>query len=258
MYITCPFLLYFLRMPVKRLYGLIGFPLGHTFSPGYFNDKFAREGTDAEYKAFPLATVGELPQLLELYPHLAGLNVTTPYKEQVMALLDECDGVAAAVGAVNCINITDGKTKGFNTDIIGFEQSLQPLLRDNKNSAIVLGTGGAARAVKYVLEKNNISCISVSRNANDDAISYAELTDEIVEAHNIIINTTPLGMYPHNETYPPIPYAAINENHLLYDLVYNPAFTSFLQKGEEHGAMIKNGMEMLELQAEESWSIWNS
>ncbi len=252
------FLLYFFLMPARRLYGLIGFPLGHTFSPGYFNAKFGREEVDAEYKAFPLATISELPQLLELYPHLAGLNVTTPYKEQVMHLLDDCDDVAARVGAVNCIRISDGKTKGYNTDVIGFEQSLEPLLKPGMDEAIVLGTGGAARAVRYVLDKKNITYINVSRTNSGDAITYNELTEEMVRTHRLIINTTPLGMYPCTETYPPIPYHAITDAHLVYDLIYNPEFTTFLQKGHQRGAVTKNGMEMLELQAEASWGIWNS
>lgn len=245
-------------MSDRRLYGLIGFPLGHTFSPGYFNAKFSKEGIDAEYKAFPLSAVNEFLPLLELYPNLAGINVTTPYKEQVIALLDECDEIAATIGAVNCIKITDGKTKGYNTDVIGFEQSLLPLLRAGINKAIVLGTGGAARAVRYVLDKNKIPCISVSRGGKEDAITYSELTHEIIDSHKLVINTTPLGMYPCTESYPPIPYDALSGEHLLYDLIYNPDFTTFMQKGKQHGAMIKNGMEMLEIQAEASWIIWNS
>lgn len=245
-------------MSGKKLYGLIGFPLGHTFSPGYFNAKFTREEIDAEYKAFPIATVNELHQLLELYPHLSGLNVTTPYKEQIIRLLDECDEVAAGVGAVNCVKIMDGKTKGYNTDIAGFEQSLLPLLRPGMNNAIVLGTGGAAKAVRFVLNKNNISYINVSRNSKDDAIAYSELTPDIIYSHRLIINTTPLGMYPSMESYPPIPYDALSTEHLLYDLVYNPEVTSFIKKGRQYGAAIKNGMEMLEIQAEASWAIWNS
>lgn len=245
-------------MPGKKLYGLIGFPLEHTFSPGYFNSKFALEGIDAEYKAFPLASVSELPQLMELYPHLAGLNVTTPYKEQVLPMLDACDDVAASIGAVNCIRITDGGTHGHNTDIIGFEHSLRPLLRHGMDKAIVLGTGGAARAVKYVLNKLQIAALSVSRNEGENVITYNELEPGIIAEHKLIINTTPLGMYPATESYPPIEYSAISDGHLLYDLIYNPEETAFLQKGRQQGAAIKNGMEMLEIQAEASWAIWNS
>lgn len=245
-------------MPGKKLYGLIGFPLGHTFSPGYFNSKFAREGIEAEYKVFPLASVGELPQLLELYPHLSGLNVTTPYKEQVIPLLDECDEVATAIGAVNCIKIANGRTMGYNTDITGFEQSLLTLLRPGMDKAIVLGTGGAAKAVKYVLDKLKITCLSVSRNEGEGVITYSELDPNIIAAHRLIINTTPLGMHPATESYPPIEYDAVTDRHLLYDLVYNPEETIFLQKGRQQGAAIKNGMEMLEIQAEASWAIWNS
>ena len=245
-------------MAATRLYGLMGFPLGHTFSPGYFNAKFSKEDIDAEYKAFPLADISELPQLLELYPHLYGLNVTTPYKEKVISLLDECDEMAATIGAVNCIKINEGVTTGYNTDIIGFEQSLRKLLRPGMDKAIVLGTGGAAKAVRFVLDKLGIACISISRNESEGVLSYAELSNDIVAEHRLIVNTTPLGMYPHTESYPPIPYNALSAEHLLYDLVYNPAFTSFMQKGEQQGAMVKNGMEMLELQAEASWAIWNS
>ncbi|HYD23007.1 MAG TPA: shikimate dehydrogenase [Flavipsychrobacter sp.] len=245
-------------MSARRLYGLIGFPLGHTFSPGYFNSKFVQEEIDAEYRAFPLASIRELPQLLELYPNLSGLNVTTPYKEQVISLLDELDEVAADVGAVNCIRITDGRTKGYNTDVTGFEQSLRPLLTSGMNKAIVLGTGGAARAVKYVLNNLRIQYINVSRTQKDDVITYNELSDGVTGKYRLIINATPLGMYPCTESYPPIPYDAVSEEHILYDLIYNPAVTAFLQKGQQRGATTKNGMEMLELQAEASWDIWNS
>lgn len=244
-------------MAARQLYGLIGFPLGHTFSPAYFNRKFAQEEIEAEYRAFPLATVSELPQLLELYPHLAGLNVTTPYKETVMALLHELDPVADEIGAVNCISISDGHTKGFNTDVIGFEQSLAPLLRNDMNKALVLGTGGAARAVKFVLDKRDIPQIYVSSSGKEGTLSYQELTDEIIHECLLIINTTPLGMHPATESYPPIPYDALSANHLLYDLVYNPEQTTFLQKGRQCGAATQNGMEMLKLQAEASWVIWN-
>lgn len=254
MWYTYPFL-YLLHMAGK-LFGLIGFPLGHSFSPGYFNAKFSAEGIDAEYKAFPLAAISELPQLLELYPHLSGLNVTTPYKEQVIPLLDECDEVAAAIGAVNCIKITNGTAKGYNTDIIGFEQSLQPLLHPGMNKAIVLGTGGAAKAVQFVLDKLHIASINVSRTERDGVLTYTELSDDIISEHRLIINTTPLGMYPATESYPPISYNALTAQHLLYDLVYNPEITTFLKKGLHHGSAIKNGMEMLVVQAEASREIW--
>lgn len=243
-------------MGKPTLYGLIGYPLEHSFSPAYFNAKFLREDIAATYISFPITDIGQLPALLKQHLNLSGLNVTIPYKESVMPLLDELDVAAVAIGAVNCISIQNGKTKGYNTDVTGFENSLKPLLGQGMNSAIILGTGGAARAVKWVLEKLGIDYISVSRQDNADAISYDALTTDDIHQRKLIINTTPLGMYPHIESYPPIDYTAITDNHLLYDLVYNPEVTRFLQRGKQHGATIKNGQEMLELQAEAAWQIW--
>jgi len=254
-----PFLFQILYgMSNTALYGLIGFPLGHSFSPGYFNTKFAYEHIDAEYKAFPVATAIEIKALIQQNPGLKGLNVTIPYKGEVMALLDECDVEAAIIGAVNCISIRNGRTKGYNTDTIGFEQSLRPLLKEHINKALILGTGGAAKAIKFTLNKMGIECLSVSRTRKDGAFLYTELTEDIVKEYKLIVNTTPLGMYPCTESYPEIPYHAISGQHLLYDLIYNPNTTRFLQKGILQGAATKNGLEMLELQAEASWAIWNS
>ncbi|WP_276133316.1 shikimate dehydrogenase family protein [Polluticoccus soli] len=237
-------------------YGIIGYPLGHTFSPGYFTKKFADEGIDAVYKSFPLEQITELPELLQQQTELRGLNVTIPYKEAVLQYLDETDAAAKAVGAVNCIHITDGNTKGYNTDIIGFEQSLLPLLQPHHRRALVLGTGGAAKAVAYVLNKLGIDYRKVSRSGQPEVVSYDDLTPELISAHTLIINTTPLGMYPDIYSFPPIPYDAIGAEHLLYDLIYNPAETRFLSLGKANGATVKNGMEMLHLQAEASWQIW--
>lgn len=242
-------------MPAQ--YGLIGYPLTHSFSPGWFTEKFAREAIDAIYKAYPLEHVEDLEDLLANYP-LRGLNVTIPYKKSVIDLLDELDEAANAIGAVNCIDIRHGIRKGYNTDIIGFEQSLRPLLKPQHTSALVLGTGGAAKAVQYVLDKLAIAYRLVSRAAHESVITYAELDDELIHQHTLIINTSPLGMMPDLHSRPDIPYNAIGEQHLLYDLIYNPAETEFLRLGREHGAGTKNGYEMLVLQAEASWAIWNS
>lgn len=244
-------------MAVQALYGLIGFPLEHSFSPGYFNTKFEREKIDAAYRAFPLENISELGTLLHT-PYLKGLNVTIPYKEQVIPLLDELHPDAADVRAVNCIHIKDGRTTGYNTDVIGFEKSLTPLLRAGMIAALVLGTGGAAKAVGFVLDKLGIEYQMVSRSKDDGAISYSEVTEAIIRHHQLIINTTPLGMHPGVEQYPSIPYDAVTPEHLLYDLVYNPPLTKFLELGRQKGAAIKNGHEMLVLQAEASWHIWNS
>jgi shikimate dehydrogenase len=241
-------------MPAQ--YGLIGYPLAHSFSPAWFKEKFAQEGVDATYNAYPLAHIADINDLLANYP-LCGLNVTIPYKESVIEFLNEMDDAAQAVNAVNCIDLRNGRRKGYNTDIIGFELSLKPLLKPQHTKALVLGTGGAAKAVIYVLDKLGIITQSVSRSGNGHTIGYEELTDEIVNDHTLIINTTPLGMSPDVEAAPDLPYRAIGVQHLLYDLVYNPAETKFLSLGRAQGAMIKNGHEMLVLQAEASWEIWN-
>lgn len=241
---------------MSPLYGLIGYPLSHSFSPAWFREKFVREGIDAEYRAFELPDISGLPALITAHPELKGLNVTIPHKQAVIPFLEEIDLVAAGIGAVNCIDLRDGRLKGFNTDAFGFEQSLLPLLRASHRKALVLGTGGASLAVKYILNKLNIDFLSVSRNANGTSISYADLTDEIIGSHTLIINTTPLGMFPHTELCPPLSYQAIGKEHLLYDLIYNPPKSRFLFFGESRGAQVKNGLEMLQLQADESWRIW--
>ena len=237
-------------------YGLIGYPLTHSFSPAWFTEKFAKEGIDAIYKAYPLERIQIIEDLLANYP-LRGLNVTIPYKHRVMQYLDEIDETAKAVGAVNCIDIRHGIKKGYNTDVIGFEKSLTPLLLPHHTKALVLGTGGAAQAVNYVLDKLGISRTSVSRGEREGVITYEDLTEETIAEHTLIINTTPVGMSPETDAAPPIPYAAITEKHLLYDLIYNPAETKFLHLGKQQGATTKNGHEMLVLQAEASWDIWS-
>jgi shikimate dehydrogenase len=241
-----------------RVFGLIGYPLSHSFSKGFFAEKFAKEGIrDCTYENFPLEDISQFPALLEQQPDLRGLNVTIPYKEAVLPWLDELSPAAEQIKAVNCIQFHEGMKIGFNTDVTGFKRSLQPLLKAHHTHALVLGTGGAAKAVKFVLQELNIPHIIVSRSAQPGVITYEELDKANMEVHTIIINTSPLGMYPQTDAAPPIPYNFITKHHLLYDLIYNPAQTLFLTKGEEKGATIKNGHEMLVLQAEASWDIWN-
>jgi shikimate dehydrogenase len=242
-----------------RLFGLIGYPLSHSFSKKYFTEKFEKEQiTECGYELFPLKTIDELSSLLSNHPELEGLNVTVPYKKQVLRFLDE-SRIPGGLEACNCINITNGKLVGYNTDITGFEISIKPLLRSHHTKALILGNGGAAAAVVFVLKKLGIGFTIVSRTPEDNSmLTYKKITAAITRQHSIIINTTPVGMYPDENNCPDIPYQSISDNHLLYDLLYNPAKTLFLKKGEERGATIKNGEEMLILQAEESWRIWNS
>ncbi len=242
-----------------KVYGLIGYPLSHSFSKGFFAGKFAREGIrDCMYESFPIPEINELPALLAQYPDLQGLNVTIPYKQAVMSYLDELSPAAAQIGAVNCIHFKEGRKTGYNTDAIGFRRSLEPLLQPHHNKALVLGTGGAAKAVQYVLEGLNIPYKLVSRQASADSISYEQLDAATMASHTLIVNTTPLGMYPNVSAAPALPYEQLTDKHLLYDLIYNPAVTAFLQQGADRGATIKNGHEMLILQAEASWEIWNN
>lgn len=242
-----------------RLFGLIGYPLSHSFSEKYFKEKFEKEGiTECRYELFPLKTITELPVLLKANPDLEGLNVTIPYKKQVLPFLN-ASHIPAGLEACNCINIMNNKLVGYNTDVTGFEKSLLPLLRSYHTRALILGDGGAASAVAFVLKKLGIGFYIVSRKLHGRlTLAYKKIDRKLIEEHTLIINATPLGMFPDTDTSPDIPYQFITDHHLLYDLVYNPAKTLFLQKGEEKGAIIKNGEEMLELQAEESWRIWNS
>jgi shikimate dehydrogenase len=242
-----------------RLFGLIGYPLTHSFSKKYFTEKFEKEEmNECRYDLFPLKTIDELPFLLKNNPELEGLNVTIPYKKQVVPYIDTAH-IPPGLNACNCINISDGKLVGYNTDVTGFEKSLQPLLKSYHKKALILGNGGAAAAVLFVLNKLQISFEIVSRKLHDGStLTYRDLNKKIIEDASVIINTTPLGTYPAEDTCPEIPYQYLSEKHLLFDLVYNPAKTLFLQKGEKRGATIKNGEEMLNLQAEESWRIWNS
>ncbi|MBN1184425.1 MAG: shikimate dehydrogenase [Bacteroidales bacterium] len=246
-----------------RIFGLIGYPLSHSFSQRYFTEKFVKSGfVDYQYKNFEIPDVRELPHLVAVNPDLEGLNITIPYKEQVIQYLDAIDPEADKIKAVNTIKITRNGNKvhlkGFNTDAFGFEASLKPLLMPHHNKALILGTGGASKAVAYVLEKLNIEYKYVSRNPKAiNHLGYDMLEARIMENYHIIINSSPLGTYPNVESSPPIPYHLITSKHLLHDLVYNPPETAFMIKGQEQGAVVKNGYDMLVGQAEKAWEIWN-
>jgi len=242
-----------------RKFGLLGYPLSHSFSQKYFSDKFQREGiSDCSYENFSLPDLSRLPAILA-DPELCGLNVTIPYKEQVIPFLHEKNGIVSEIHACNCIRIRDGKPVGYNTDVIGFERSLLKKWGSGHTRALVLGTGGASKAVEYVLRKLGVDYRLVSRYPRPSTtdLSYIQVDADLLKTHTLLINTTPLGMAPNIEGYPPIPYEAIGPDHYLYDLVYNPERTLFLRKGEERGAVVENGHEMLLIQAEESWRIWN-
>lgn len=238
-----------------RKYGLIGFPLSHSFSPAFFEQKFRELGiVDCEYKAYPIQHVLEVQQLVA--DGIAGFNVTIPYKEDIIDMLDELEASAEKIKAVNCVKIVDGKLIGYNTDTYGFEKSLIDLIGDGfKSKALVLGSGGAAKAVCYVLNQLNLEYNVVSRKS--EYLTYENLTKQIITQHHLIINTTPLGMHPKITEYPKLPYNFISSKHYLYDLVYNPKLTKFLELGISKGASVKNGEDMLILQAEKSWEIWN-
>lgn len=245
-----------------RTFGLIGYPLSHSFSKKYFTEKFEKAHiTNCKYDLFPIANTNELHELLDAQPSLCGLNVTIPHKVNVMPYLNELDEAAAAIGAVNCISIKHNnqqKTlKGYNTDAYGFAESLKPLLNDHHQKALIFGDGGAAKAVKYVLNQLDIPFTVVVRNPTPGTILYSAVNAEVLATHQLLINTTPLGMSPNLVTYPPIPYQFLTANHLAYDLVYNPEETAFLHMAKANGATTKNGLEMLYLQAERSWYIWN-
>ena len=241
-----------------KVFGLIGYPLTHSFSKQYFTKKFEELGiTDCKYENFSMASVDEVKKILTKNPDIKGLNVTIPHKESIISLLDEKSDTVKKIGACNCIKITGKKLKGFNTDTLGFEKTLLTKLKPHHKNALVLGTGGAAKAVEFVLQKLGIAIKYVSRKPSVRHYSYEQLTPALIEKHTLIINTTPLGMYPNIVQAPPIPYEALTPRHFLYDLIYNPAKTLFLEKGEHMGADILNGHDMLVIQAEESWTIWN-
>lgn len=244
-----------------KKYGLIGYPLGHSFSKEFFNHKFQSEKIAASYQNFEIPTVDQVLQIVATESQLNGLNVTIPYKEQVIPFLDELSEEAAAIGAVNVIKFERQKEKlklvGYNSDVVGFTNSIEPLLKPHHQKALILGTGGASKAVLYALNKLGLSCTFVSRTSAQGRLSYNELTPEIMKEYTVIVNCTPVGMYPNTEVCPPIPYDCIGSEHLLYDLLYNPDTTLFMKKGAKRGATVKNGLEMLLLQAFEAWDIWN-
>ena len=273
-------------------YGLIGYPLGHSFSRKFFTEKFEKEGIDAQYLNFEIPSIEEFPDIIKNNPELRGLNVTIPYKQQVMQYLDEISEEAKAIGAVNVVRIERpspqpspimgretmrnagnkpdglpikgdmseglrGSLIGYNSDVIGFVESIRPLLKAHHKKALILGTGGASKAIRYGLEKKlGMKTLFVSRSAREGMITYEEVTAEVLKEYEVIVNCSPVGMYPHVDECPALPYEAMNENNLLYDLVYNPLETLFMKKGAEQGATVKNGLEMLHLQAIASWKFW--
>ncbi len=239
-------------------YGLIGYPLSHSFSPVYFGAKFEKEQITADYSTYPLSDINEFSDLLNKFNGcLKGLNVTIPYKQAIIPHLDQLSPAAQEIGAVNTIQFKNNQLIGHNTDVYGFEKSLLPLLKDHHQKALILGTGGASKAIIYVCNQLQIHYQLVSRIPKENVITYSDLTAEIIQDHSLIINTTPLGMHPNLDSSPAIPYKHLNDQHLLYDLVYNPSITQFMQKGIDQNAVVKNGLEMLHLQAEKAWQIWN-
>ncbi|MEE1946694.1 shikimate dehydrogenase [Pedobacter sp. KR3-3] len=246
-----------------KLFGLIGFPLSHSFSKKYFTEKFEKEGiANCRYELFPIRQASEFGELLSTHATLCGINVTIPHKVEILPFLNEIDEAAVAIGAVNCIKIErkegNSSIKGYNTDAYGFAESLKPLLDERHQKALIFGDGGAAKAVKYTLAQLQIPYLTVVRNPAPNAILYSQVDEKLLNEHQLLINTTPLGMSPNYDSFPPIPYQFLGPQHLAYDLVYNPEETEFLKKVKAQGGKIKNGMEMLYLQAERSWYIWNT
>ena len=242
-------------------YGIIGHPLGHSFSKNYFNEKFHDEGIDAEYINFDIQNIGNLPEVLATNPELKGLNVTIPYKEKVLSYLDYISVEARAIGAVNVIRVehkgNNVLLKGYNSDVIGFTRSIEPILEKFHRKALVLGTGGASKAVSYGLRSLGLETVLVSRFERPGTIQYKDITPDVVREYKVIVNCTPCGMYPNYEECPELPYEALDSHNILYDLIYNPDETLFMKKGREQGALTKNGIEMLLLQAFVSWDFWN-
>ena len=238
-------------------YGIIGYPLGHSFSRGFFTEKFTRESIDAQYLNFEIPDVAMLSDVLRDNPELRGLNVTLPHKQAVIPLLDEMSEEAMEIGAVNVIRVRNGKLKGFNSDIIGFTNSIKPLLQPHHRKALVLGTGGASKAIRVGLNRLGIEWTYVSRSPRDGVVTYEDITAETLQEYTVIVNCSPVGMFPKVDAAPAIPYELLSPQHLLFDCVYNPEETLFMKKGREQGATVKNGLEMLHLQAVASWKFWN-
>ncbi len=244
-------------------YGLIGYPLGHSFSRKFFTEKFEQEDIDAQYLNFEIPSIEEFPNIIASHPELRGLNVTIPYKQQVMQYLDEISPEAKAIGAVNVVrcqrSTVNGQPKltGYNSDVIGFVESIKPLLKPHHEKALILGTGGASKAIHYGLEeKLGMETLFVSRTSRENMITYNDITKDLLQDYTVIVNCSPVGMFPKVDECPALPYEAMNENHLLYDIVYNPLETLFMKKGAAQGATVKNGLEMLHLQAIASWEFW--
>lgn len=244
-----------------KKYGIVGYPLGHSFSPNYFNEKFKNEHIDAVYEKYELPAITDLLAITDYTENLCGFNVTIPYKEKVMTYLDSVSPEARTIGAVNVVKVTDRDGKryleGYNSDVIGFARSIKPLLEKHHRKALVLGTGGASKAIVYGLRKLGLETMLVSRYKKNNTIQYEQIDEELLKEYTVVVNCTPCGMAPHFDECPAIPYQYLTSSHLLYDLIYNPDETLFLKKGREQGAVTKNGLEMLLLQAEGSWEIWN-
>lgn len=241
-------------------YGLIGYPLGHSFSKNYFNEKFENEGISAKYINFEIPNIQNLLEVIDSNPELQGFNVTIPYKEKVISYLDSVSPEARAIGAVNVVKVTHKGNKvvlkGYNSDVIGFTRSIEPMLEPCHKKALILGTGGASKAINYGLKSLGLETLFVSRFERENTIQYEKITPEIIKEYNVIVNCTPVGMYPHADECPLLPYEAMDTHTLLYDLIYNPDQTLFMRKGAEQGATVKNGLEMLLLQAFASWDFW--
>lgn len=239
-----------------NLYGLIGKTLKHSFSESYFREKFEKENIEALFRNFELESIESFPKLLTENPNLCGLSVTIPYKTAIIPFLDEIDPVAKEIGSVNSIRIRDGKTTGYNTDAGGFSSSIKPFLAHGMERALILGTGGASKAVAYALRRIGLEVVYASRTPTDGQLSYTDINENAIKAFKLIVNTTPLGMYPDVLSFPNIPYEYLTPEHLLFDLTYNPSETAFLRKGKEKGSLVVNGLSMLKIQAEISWEIW--
>ncbi|PVX50035.1 shikimate dehydrogenase [Balneicella halophila] len=246
---------------MDAIYGLIGYPLGHSFSKEYFEKRFLREHIKTEFRNFEIQSITKFPEILQKYPQIKGLSVTIPYKQTIIPYLDELEESARQIGAVNSIKVEQRADKpytvGYNTDCYGFGKSLDSFIPQEINTALILGTGGASKAVAYALKERDITYKFVSRTTSQSILTYKDLSNQVIQICQLIINTTPLGMFPNTETFPEIPYQFLTAQHYLYDLVYNPDLTKFLEKGKVNGAHIKNGYDMLEYQAERSWELWN-
>lgn len=240
-----------------KTFGLIGKNISYSFSRTYFTEKFKKENINAKYYNFDLEEINQFRDVIKEMPDLGGLNVTIPYKQEIITFLDDLAPEAREIGAVNTIQIKGNRLIGYNTDYIGFSESIKPLLKSHHNNALILGTGGASKAIAYALKKLDIEYKFVSRSSGKDKLGYDDLSEEVIKDHNIIINTTPVGTFPDVEEYPEFPVEYLTENHLVYDLIYNPEITQLLALAKKRGATVKNGLKMLELQAESAWNIWN-